>query len=92
MSNQKAVTKGEQYQALKVQLDDVFLTLEQSYMDQLIESAMEDDQLRNHIYHRIRVLKDFMRVIDLVIADGKVARADIIRVSKIDSGAVKPFF
>ncbi len=81
MDKQQTASKGKQFEALRVQLDEVFLTLEQSYMDQLMGSAVEDVDLREHIYQRVNVLKDFMRVIDTIIASGKVSQAEIIRQS-----------
>ncbi len=90
--SQKTSDKGKSYEVIKVQLDNVFMTLEASYIEQLVESSSEDTELRDHIYHRIRVLKDFMRIIDLIIAEGKISQADIIRLAKIEGGERKDFF
>lgn len=92
LDKHQSAQKGKQFEALRVQLDEVFLTLEQSYTDQLIDSAVEDGDLREHIYHRINVLKDFMRVIDNVISSGKVSAAEIVRQSQIQTGEKRGFF
>ena len=90
--SQNTSDKGKSYEVIKVQLDSVFMTLEASYIEQLVESSSEDKEMREHIYHRIRVLKDFMRIIDLIIAEGKISQADIIRLAKIEGGDRKEFF
>ena len=92
MSKEQSAQKGREFQALRVQLDEVFMTLEQSYMDQFNESSFEDADLREHLYHRIRVMKDFARVIDAVVSSGQISQAEIIRLSKIESGEKREFF
>ena len=92
VNKQQTAEKGRQYEVLKVQLDEVFLTLEQAYMDQLIDSAVEDRLLRDHIYQRINVLKDFMRVIDNIVSSGKISQAEIVRQAQIDRGEKRDFF
>lgn len=92
MTKQDTAQKGREYSALRVQLDDIFMTLEQSYMDQFNESSFEEADLREHLYHRIRVMKDFARVIDSIISSGQISQAEIIRLSKIESGEKREWF
>ena len=91
-NKQQSAQKGREFEVLKVQLDEIFMTLEQAYTEQLIESAAEDGGLREHIYHRINVLKDFMRVIDNIVSSGKISQAEIIRQAQIDNGEKRDFF
>lgn len=91
-SKERTAQKGREFEALKVQLDEIFLTLEQAYMDQLVDSAIEDRLLRDHIYQRINILKDFMRVIDNIIASGKISQAEIVRQAQIQQGEKRDFF
>ncbi|MCK5315379.1 MAG: hypothetical protein KAJ53_09665 [Anaerolineales bacterium] len=91
-NKQQSAQKGREFEVLKVQLDEIFMTLEQAYTEQLIESAAEDGDLREHIYHRINVLKDFMRVIDTIISSGKISQAEIVRQAQIQQGEKREFF
>ncbi len=91
-NKQQSAQKGREFEVLKVQLDEIFMTLEQAYTEQLIESAAEDGDLREHIYQRINVLKDFMRVIDTIISSGKISQAEIVRQAQIQQGEKREFF
>ncbi len=61
-------------------------------MDQISESAFDEADLREHLYHRIRVIKDFHEILSVMVADGQIAHAEIIHKAKIETGELKEFF
>ena len=92
MANQDNIQKMHAATSLSKTLEDNCLILETSYMQQIIDSASDESELREHIYHRLRVLKDLKVVLTKVIANGQISQADVIRMSKIQSGEIKEFF
>ena len=92
MDKANVAQRGRGAKALKETLNDAFLCLEQAYQEQIVESAFEEVELREHIYHRIRLIRDLSEILTKIVADGEIAHADIIRMAKINAGEVKEFF
>ena len=92
MADPNAVGRMHAAKALSVTLDESFMILEASYFEQIMESASDDTELREHIYHRIRIMQDMKTVLMKIVADGQIAEADIMRKAKIDKGELKEFF
>ncbi len=92
MADPQATSRGIAAKALGATLHDSFMILEASYVEQIIESVSDDGQLREHIYHRLRIMKDMETVLMKIVADGQIAEADIMRQAKIDKGELKEFF
>ena len=92
LDKQQKIAQSRSVSSMRTHLTDIMLTLEQAYMDQITESAFDEADLREHLYHRIRVLKDFDRVMGMIVADGQIAQADVIRMAKIETGELKEFF
>ena len=92
LDKQQSIQRAQVAKSLSDQLKEPFLILEQSYMEQIIDSTSDDEQLREHLYHRLRVVKDLQVILTQIIADGQLARADIIHLAKVDSGEIKEFF
>ena len=88
----RPIEKMQAAKSLSTTLDEVCVILEQGYLTQIIESASDDAQLREHIYHRLRVLKDMKVVLTKIVATGQVAEADIMHIAKIQSGELKEFY
>jgi len=92
LANPQAIQKAQSAKALSQTLEEPFKILEASYFEQIIESASDDSELREYIYHRIRVMKDLKIVLTKIVADGQIAEADIVRIGKIESGELKEFY
>lgn len=92
MANPKTIQRAQSAKALSKQLEEPFMILEASYVEQIIGSPSDDSELREHIYHRLRVLQDMKVIFTKIIADGQIAEVDIIREAKINSGEIKEFF
>ncbi len=92
MDKSQKIATSRSVDNMRKHLADIMLTLEQAYMEQISESPFEDVDLREHLYHRIRILKDFDKVMMMIIADGQIAQADVVRMAKIQTGEIKEFF
>ena len=92
MADPQAIGRMNAAKALGVALNETFMILEASYVEQIIESASDDEKLREHIYHRLRVMKDVQAVLMKIVADGQIAEADVMRQAQIDKGEMKEFF
>lgn len=68
---------------------DLLQALENSYFEEWTESDHDDQSLREHIFHRIRVLRDMRTVMTKVITGGKTAEAELKHLQSLQD--VKPF-
>ncbi len=84
--------RGRGFKEIKGKLAEPLMALEAAYQEQIVESASDDQELREHIYHRIRLIRDFNDILQRLIGDGEIATADIRRMAQIDSGKIKEFF
>ena len=48
--------RGRGFREIKGKLAIPLMELEAAYQEQIVDSAFEDTELREHIYHRIRLL------------------------------------
>ena len=92
MANPQAINRAQSAKVLTQALEDPFKILEASYLQQITESAFDEKDLREFIYHRIRIMNDLKTVLTKIIADGQIAEADIVRIGKIESGEIKEFY
>jgi hypothetical protein len=63
--------------------------LERLHVEELLNSKDEDIDLREHIYHRVRVLRDMKECMRVVIANGANAEKELEYIETAKS--VKPF-
>ncbi len=92
MADPQAINRMHAAKSLSIALKETLAILEASYVEQIIESASDDEILREHIYHRLRIMKDMETVLMKIVADGQIAEADVMRQAKIDKGELKEFF
>lgn len=92
LDKQLLAQRGRGLKDIKGQLAEPLVILETSYQEQITESAFEETELREHLYHRIRLIKDFSIILQRFISDGQLAEADIKRMAQIDAGKIKEFF
>lgn len=92
MADPDAINRMQAAKSLGNTLHETFMILEASYVEQIIESPSDDEILREHIYHRLRIMKDMETVLMKIVADGQIAEADIMRKAQIDKGELKEFF
>jgi hypothetical protein len=62
----------------------VFDRVERDYLATFVGSAVEDQAVREKVYHRISALRDIRSVIETVIAAGKGAEAIIEKLARAD--------
>jgi hypothetical protein len=62
----------------------VFDRVERDYLATFVGSAVEDQTVREKIYHRIAALRDIRSTIEQVITAGKSADAIIEKLAKAD--------
>lgn len=66
-------------------------TLEQKYLDALVQSDAHETALREHFYMRVQVLRDLRRVMVEVITSGKKSGKDLEALTRIERGDVRAF-
>lgn len=67
-------------------LFSIFDAVECNYFKTFLASDIEDNGLREKVYHRINALKDLRKAMELVIAEGRAADAIIEKLSKANTG------
>ena len=92
MASRNPIEKMQAAKSLGNTLGEICTILEISYMEQLIESESDEATLRDHIYHRLRILKDMQVVLNKIVASGQIAEAEVIRRAKIQTGELKEFY